>query len=228
MSVEAGAVARRNLAASRLGLTEQVQDAIVDLLLEGAIPEDSPIRIDVLAHELGVSATPVREALARLEGTGVVIRVNYKGYRTAPRLSPKELGDLMDLRTLLEPEAARLACLRGGDHLLAELESALREQEASLELTGAEGFRAFMRADQRFHRIIHSHSDNRFLASAADALGGNIQRWRQFENMVITDADDSLAEHREILRAFQTGDPLAVEATMRRHLDNLKSRMGCA
>lgn len=60
-----------NLAAKRTGLTEQVQEALVDMILEDVIPDDAPIRIDALADALNVSATPVREALARLEGLGL-------------------------------------------------------------------------------------------------------------------------------------------------------------
>lgn len=213
------------LSASRQGLTEQVHDAIVDLLLDGALPEDSPIRIDRLAQTLGVSATPVREALVRLESTGLVVRTSFKGYRTATRLGREELRDLMHVRQLIEPEAAFLACQHVSEGVLAGLASALEEQVASREEDGSDEFRRFMRADQRFHRVIHEGSGNRFLAAAADAVGGNVQRWRQFENRVISDAEESLAEHRDILEAFRNGDPEAARAAMAVHLSNLAARM---
>lgn len=225
MPQESSSVPRPRFVASRTGLTEQVYDAIVDLLLEGDLPEDTPIRIDGLAQDLGVSATPVREALARLESTGLVVRVNYKGYRTAAGLASSELQDWMRLRQLLEPEAAYLACLRCDEAMLAELEGAVAEQRASREMTGAEFFGAFMRADQRFHTIIHAGSGNRFLEEAATTYGGNAQRWRQFRDKIISDADESLAEHEQILAAFQSKDADAVRQAMLTHLLRLAERM---
>ena len=214
-----------NLAARRSGLTGQVQDALVDMMLEGFIPDDAPIRIDALAEALGVSATPVREALARLEGLGLVVRESYKGYRTAPKLSREELQNLMEVRRLLEPEAARLACEKADPALVRELEKVIRDQESAINLDGVAEIRAFMRADQRFHRVIHAGSGNRFLASAADALGGNVQRWRHFKDRIVTDAADSLEEHKRILECFAAGDAAGAEAAMTRHIDNLSQRM---
>lgn len=209
----------------RQGLTERVYDAIVDLLLEGELPEDSPVRIEKLAARLGVSATPVREALVRLEATGLVVRSSFKGYRTAKRLEQSAMRDLMMVRRLLEPQATFLACADHRDLVLPQLEAALAEQEAARRAGGPDEFRRFMRADQQFHRIIHDGCGNRFLATAADTVGGNVQRWRQFENRVISDADESLEEHRTVLAAFRSGDPDAARVAMSEHLDNLSHRM---
>lgn len=214
-----------NLAAKRTGLTEQVQEALVDMILEDVIPDDAPIRIDALADALNVSATPVREALARLEGLGLVVRESYRGYRTAAKLTNRELQDLMSVRRLLEPEAARLACMAQDPRLLERLEAAVGEQTASMSLDGVAETRAFMRADQKFHQIIHAGSGNRFLTSAADVLGGNVQRWRHFKNQVVTDAADSLEEHRRILEQFRRGDPQGVYDAMLQHIDNLSFRL---
>ncbi|MDC4232483.1 GntR family transcriptional regulator [Actinomyces sp. B33] len=211
--------------ARRQGLTEQVQEALIEMMLEGLIADDAPIRIDSLAEALGVSATPVREALARLEGLGLVIRSSYKGYRTAPRLSGAELADLMSVRRLLEPEAARLACARCDEAFVERLAGIVAEQRRSLSLDGVEETRAFMRADQEFHRAIHAASGNRFLASSADELGGNVQRWRHFKDRIVTDADHSLAEHERIVEAFRSGDPQAAADAMTRHIDRLAERL---
>ncbi|QWW19660.1 GntR family transcriptional regulator [Schaalia sp. 19OD2882] len=216
---------RLNVASMRKGLTEQVQEALIDMLLEGLIPDDAPIRIDALAEALNVSSTPVRESLARLEGLGLVVRENYRGYRTAPKLTKTELADLMSVRRLLEPEAAHLACERRTEELLGELEGAVKEQRASLTLEGTAETRAFMRADQKFHRVIHAGSGNRFLASTADVLGGNVQRWRHFKDRIVTDAADSLAEHEAILRCFVDGDPQGARQAMCDHIDQLLVRM---
>ncbi|MFV0429135.1 MAG: GntR family transcriptional regulator [Arachnia sp.] len=218
-------VPSRQLAASREGLTDRVYDAIVDFLLMGSLPVDTPIRIDQLARMLGVSATPVREALVRLESTGLVIRENFKGYRTGALLSAEELQDLMAVRLLLEPEAAFQACQKHNDTVLPALQAAWEEQQSTHASVGADGFLSFMRADQQFHRTINEGSGNRFLAVACSSVGGNVQRWRQFEDGVILDAADSLAEHKVILEAFRSGVPEAARAAMVSHLERLSARM---
>lgn len=214
-----------HLSASREGLTDRVYDAIVDYLLVGSLPDGAPIRIDQLAKVLGVSATPVREALVRLENTGLVVRENFKGYRTGSRLSREELAQLMSVRLLLEPEAAFEACAHHREEVVPLLEQALREQQDSNAGVGVDRFLAYKRADQRFHRLINEGSGNRFLTMASNAVGGNAQRWRQFEDGVILDAADSLAEHEAILEAFRSGSPQAARAAMVHHLEQLASRM---
>ncbi|WP_022869000.1 GntR family transcriptional regulator [Schaalia vaccimaxillae] len=225
MAIAASVRTTKNYAAKRQGLTEQVQDALVDMMIQGVLADDEPIRIEFLAETLGVSATPVREALARMEGRGLVVRHNYRGYRTAPKLSEEELCDLMAVRLLLEPEAARLACLNDVKGLNEALGEVVRQQEETLGLRNSDEMRAFMRADQEFHRIIHQASGNRFLMSSADVLGGNVQRWRHFKDRIVTDAADSLAEHRVILEAMLSGDSQAAAQAMKAHLESLVSRL---
>ncbi|QPK81260.1 GntR family transcriptional regulator [Schaalia sp. ZJ405] len=215
----------KTYAAKRHGLTEQVQEALVDMMIQGVLADDQPIRIEALAEVLGVSATPVREALARMEGLGLVVRHSYKGYRTAPKLSEKELHDLMSVRLLLEPEAARLACLNTDPDFHQALEQTIADQVANLSLSNPDESRAFMRADQDFHRIIHAGAGNRFLMQSADVLGGNVQRWRHFKDRVVTDAKDSLAEHRMIFDAIVAGDEHASREAMTGHIEQLIARL---
>src|SRR5690606_18753046 len=94
---------------TRRALADQVYDRLIADLVDGRIEPDSAISIDGLARSLGVSQTPIREALGRLEATGLVTRLPFKGYRAAPPLSLEDLRQLSEARRVIEPANARLA-----------------------------------------------------------------------------------------------------------------------
>src|SRR5215212_7933557 len=93
-------------------LAEDVFDVIMAQIMNGEIPPGERVSIDALARQLDVSPTPVREALARLESDGLVVKRALQGYRTTPLLTIAEVHDLFELRHTLEPTAARLAAQR--------------------------------------------------------------------------------------------------------------------
>src|SRR5690625_847636 len=99
----------RGRIAQRRSLRDEVFDALMERIAGGSIPAGEPLGIDPLAAELGVSPTPVREALVQLEATGLVIRTALRGYRVAPPLSVDGLEELFAARRIVEVGAARLA-----------------------------------------------------------------------------------------------------------------------
>src|SRR5690606_28907971 len=107
---------------SRHGLAEQAYEAIFAQLMALKIPPGSRITVDNLARELTVSQTPIREALGRLEGEGLVIKTHLIGYSAAPQIPRRRFDELYDLRLLLEPEAAQRAAQRMDGKRLAVLQ----------------------------------------------------------------------------------------------------------
>lgn len=208
----------------RRALADHVFDQLLTMLLDGTLAAGSSLNIDGLARELDVSPTPVREALARLESTGMVRRVALRGYSVAPAPTPKELSDLMDARLVVEPANAWYACRRGGPELLADLEDAVRQLESSPNGPTYREFREYWAADERFHELIARAADNDFLFASYAALGGLIQRFRQFAGVGVTDKDEAIVEHRAILDALRSGDPEAARDLMARHIEGVKSR----
>ena len=89
-----------------LGLAGQVYDSLVDLVLSGQVKPLQPLRIHSLAESLGVSATPVREALVRASASGLVVRENNKGFRVSPRPGITQLDDLFEARLTIETKTA--------------------------------------------------------------------------------------------------------------------------
>nr|WP_314840634.1 GntR family transcriptional regulator [uncultured Microbacterium sp.] len=224
MSIDGRRPVRPQRISPRL-VVDDVHDQLLRLIIDGHIGAESPLSIDALARDFGVSSSPVREALTRLEATGLVQRLALRGYRVAPALDAEEMADLFDARILLEPTIAaaaakrsdRAGLIRGLDENVADLERAPRgDRSGSLH--------AYYEADREFHRTIVAGTRNRFLVHAYDALGAHVQRFRLFSGGGVTDAAETIAEHRAITRAIESGDPLASDAAMLLHLTNVKSR----
>src|SRR5690625_5350754 len=100
--------------APRRRASEGVYDRLRELVLENRLPPDERISIDAVARELGVSQTPVREAIRQLEGDRLVVRVPGKGYQTTPLLDRNGLRDLFEFRLLVERSEERRVGKGGG------------------------------------------------------------------------------------------------------------------
>ncbi|GAB3222245.1 GntR family transcriptional regulator [Mycolicibacterium hippocampi] len=208
----------------RSTLVDQVYERLMELLLDGTLRSGDPISIDGTARYLGVSPTPVREALARLESTGNVVRVAMRGYRVPEMPDAKEMADIMDARLLIESQLAELACAQVDAGFLGALEEAVDQQEQAPHTPDAAAIRAYRRADERFHRLIAEHADNNALLRAYDALGGHGQRFRLFIGVGVTDSACAIAEHREILAALRRGYGPEVYRIMHSHIRSVKER----
>ncbi|NUU31278.1 GntR family transcriptional regulator [Arthrobacter sp. C9C5] len=209
---------------SRQVLADHVYEALLIALMDGRLEAGTPVSIDGMARELDVSPTPVREALARLEATGMVRRTALRGYRVAPLFTADELADLMDARLVIEPANAFMACSHADAELTAQLAQAIDDLKAAPRGPSFSEFRAYWEADERFHRLIAESADNQFLLSAYNALGGQVQRFRFFGGLGVTDADFAIAEHTEILQAFEAGDPELARQKMIAHIEGVKQR----
>lgn len=205
-------------------LVDQVYERLMELLLDGTLQSGDPISIDGTARHLGVSPTPVREALARLESTGNVVRVAMRGYRVPDMPGAKEISDIMDARLLIEPRLAELACARSDAELLKALEDAIDEQDRAPHTAEAAAIRKYHRADEEFHRLIAEHAGNGALLRAYDALGGHGQRFRLFVGVGVRDSACAIAEHREILAALRRGYGPEVYRIMHSHISGVKER----
>lgn len=205
-------------------LADQVHKEILARLMDGNLSSGDPISIDGTARELGVSPTPVREALARLESTGMVTRAALRGYRVAPLLTHAELVDLMDARLLIEPHTAELACAHSDDSFLDELQHAIDALRRSPKGPHFTDYRSYWEADERFHRLIAEQADNKFLLGAYNSLGGHVHRFRLFSGAGVQDAQDSIDEHARILDAFRHGDPAAARIAMAGHIGSVRDR----
>jgi DNA-binding GntR family transcriptional regulator len=209
---------------SRQVLADHVYEEILESLMDGRLEPGATVSIDGTARELDVSPTPVREALARLEHTGMVLRVALKGYRVAPLFSREDYANLMDARLAIEPVTTRLACERMTPEVLVELRQAISDLKEAPRGPSFAEYRDYLDADERFHRLIAENSGNPFMLAAYEALGGQVQRFRLFGGSGITDAECAIAEHQAVFEALELGDPASASAAMIDHVGKVRSR----
>ncbi|MEJ3655592.1 GntR family transcriptional regulator [Actinomycetes bacterium KLBMP 9759] len=201
-------------------------EVLLNQFMDGTRAAGEPLSIGALARELNVSQTPLREALARLETTGLVRREALKGYRVAPLLSRKEISKLFDARLLLEPALARETGLRTTPEFLDELREAVEDLERSVEHADSspEGFRLYWTSDARLHALIAEQCDNPFLEMVYRTLSVQAQRFRLFSKLGHTGAAFAAVEHRAIYEALAARDADAAAEKMREHLTNSRRR----
>lgn len=205
-------------------VADDVYTQLMSLIIDGHVGPEQPLSIDALAREFGVSSSPVREALARLEPTGLVRRYALRGYRVAPEFSSAELAELMDARIVIEPAAAAAASRAPSAEFVAEMRTAVEALSHAPRGGQFDAFREYFEADRQFHRSIFANADNRFLEMAYSALGGQVQRFRLFSGTGVTDAEQTIAEHTAVLEAIAAGDEQAAAAAMHDHLVGVRAR----
>jgi DNA-binding GntR family transcriptional regulator len=205
-------------------LADGVYETLMSFLMSGTLAPGDPVSIDVFARELEVSPTPVREALARIEATGLVVREPHRGYRVAPLISPEDFRDLTEARLLLEPYNTAAACNRRSNELLDELSNALAEMRAAPTGPTYREFRVFLAADARFHEIIGRYAGNHFLAEATARFEAHQHRFRLFGNAGVTDATLAIHEHEGVFNAIRRGAVDKAREAMRRHIENVFQR----
>ncbi|MFP3578781.1 GntR family transcriptional regulator [Arthrobacter sp. fls2-241-R2A-200] len=216
--------ARAGFPVSRQVLADHVYEALLEWLMDGRLEPGAAVSIDGMARELDVSPTPVREALARLEHTGMVRRVALKGYRVAPVFTREDFAELMEARLSIEPVNARLACSRMTAEGLESLKQAVEDLRNAPRGGSFAEYRSYLEADERFHQIIAAQAKNQFLLTAYNTLGGQIQRFRLFGGVGITDAEQAIAEHQAVLDALASGDPETAAAMMTEHVQKVRGR----
>lgn len=212
------------------GLPDHVYDVLLDLLMTGELPPNAPLSIDTVSRELNVSQTPVREALARLEHTGLVERFARKGYRVSSPLSHEGMVELLDARMILETSALSRAMVLY-EELLPGLEAAQIEHVAAADRLAKGGdeldpalVRTYFTKDWQFHQAILDRCNNRYIGMAVNGLAYGLHRMRQTLGTGHSDAQQAVAEHRTIIDAVATGDRDKAVAALEKHLLSVKER----
>jgi DNA-binding GntR family transcriptional regulator len=204
------------------GFGEEIFEIIRADIMSLKIPPDTRISIDNLAKELGVSQTPIREALSMLEALGLVIRKQFSGYCTAPKLNREQFEELYEIRLLLEPYAARCAAKRMDDQAIAEICELARRREP-VKSEGQTSFRISADDDSELHAKIAKGSKNRLIEESLSRLHTHLHLFRlHFPSKVNTEV---FAEHARLVEALRRRDAREAEAAMRAHIKNSYTRL---
>jgi DNA-binding GntR family transcriptional regulator len=203
-----------------VGLGEEVYNAIFGRLMSLQIAPGERLSIDALARDLGVSPTPVREAMSRLESEGLVHKTHLVGYRASSQLTRKQFEDLYDLRLLLEPYIAAKAAENISSDQLATLRGLM------VEMAGEEralDYGRFAQLDKLFHDEIARAAGNEIVEEALSRLHTHVHLFRLMSDTRVT--GEALVEHAALIDAFERGDAGAAADLMRGHIEKSRRRL---
>jgi len=181
------------------------------------------LSVDALARELEVSQTPIRQALAKLEADGLVVRNHLRGFRAMPLLSSDEFNDLFDMRSLLEPFAAGRASLLRSEEQMEALEK-LELEMAGVPQTGTDqAHDQFAILDSQFHDMVLAASGNALIRECLSRAHSHMHIFRSRRDPVVVEG--GVDEHRAIVEAIRRQDPYVAEAAMRSHIELARKRI---
>jgi DNA-binding GntR family transcriptional regulator len=208
----------------RSTLGDDVYEAVKAVVMDHTLAPGERVNIDALARDLGVSSTPVREALARLESDGLVRKRPLVGYTVSPLLTRDEFNDLFDIRLVLEGAAARWAAVRAAqdarDAIVAE--AAVSVTIGAGDRDGYRSHAEFTARDARFHDLVALAGANQLLHDSIGRLHAHLHIHRLYFPYAATGTTGQ--EHRRIAAAIRATDPDGAEAAMRAHIDTARAR----
>lgn len=206
----------KSMALTRTTLNREAYKALRSAILSRKLPLGKKLVVRVLAEELGLSPTPIKEALSALEREGLVVAVPHRGYFVLEP-TPEDIREIYSLREVLEGLAARLAVEHDGKYLAAKLEKLLAKQREAAE-RGDLG--RYGDLDLEFHKTFWEASRSRRLKATAETIDGQIRMLINSSAAIPGRLPESRAEHEAILRAVRDKDPEEAEAAMRWHVRN--------
>lgn len=196
---------------------DHVRQDLISAILSGRHAPGDFLRQNEIAADLGISSTPVREALAELCASGLLEHVPHRGFRVVTCDEPR-VRHIYQARRLIEAHTARLATPNIAGSTLAELQALLN---VMFNHWRAGRFEMMVQANNAFHRQIFEFSANPFLVDSIERLWLNLPRFLPWNAQ--GRIDRSLAEHQKIFQALCNADPDAAANAYEEHLDNAQA-----
>jgi DNA-binding GntR family transcriptional regulator len=197
-------------------LPKRVYDALLNGIIKGDLPPGTQLKADSIAPQLGVSSTPVRDALSRLVEDGLVHKFPYQGWFVS-RFSSDEIRALYEMRANLECFAVRQACRRITPKEVENLRSLQASGEAALDRNDTEAYREY---NHRFHADIMRAAKNSQLPAVFGQISLRVQMLSARSIRRVYQPPRAVKEHRALLDCIAKGDAPHAEAVMERHILN--------
>ncbi len=205
--------------AETTSVRERTYEYLKASILSGRLNPGERLTEEHLAKELGISRTPVREALHKLESEGLIKPLPSRGFITAQD-SKDDIEELFEIRAVLEGYALRVICGRIDDALLERLEETVRKAEAALR---AQSLDDVFQWNTRFHDILHEViADRHRLCHQMVTMRQYVLRYRKNTLQYPDGGERTVDGHRKILLALRLRDPDLCERVMREHIRQSK------
>jgi DNA-binding GntR family transcriptional regulator len=202
-------------------LRELVFESLREAIISGQMKPGERMMEIQLAEEMGVSRTPVREAIRKLELEGLVVMIPRKGAYVAG-LSLKDVADVFEIRRALEGLASELAADRITETELENLERYLVKIAEEIE---AGDLNKVVDTDTDFHTLLYQASRNQRLSQIISNLREQIQRFRATSLAIPGRMREALEEHRQIVEAISSRDGETARRLAQEHIENAENSL---
>ena len=199
-----------------LPLRDVVFNTLRQAILRGELKPGERLMEIQLANKLGVSRTPIREAIRKLELEGLVLMIPRKGAEVA-EITEKSLRDVLEVRRALEELAVQLACEKITKEEIRELERVAKEFQ---QVVNSSDITEIAEVDVCFHDIIYTATDNQKLIQLLNNLREQMYRYRVEYLKRDGVFPQLIAEHEAIIRHIENNEKEKATEVMCRHIDN--------
>ncbi|MBV9655974.1 MAG: GntR family transcriptional regulator [Acetobacteraceae bacterium] len=206
---------------ARHTLHEDLVGRIRDLIIEGQLAPGTRIHEGQLGEALGVSRTPLREALKFLASEGLIDLVPGRG-GVVRQLSAQDVRNMLDVLVALECLAGRLACRTATDEQIKHVRSL---HDRMMKLYASRNRLEYYKLNQAIHSAIATLSGNDFLASTHEAIQSRLKRIRFIGNDEPDNWGEAVGEHVEMIEALERRDEEALTEILTRHLQETWKRV---
>jgi DNA-binding GntR family transcriptional regulator len=195
-----------------------VYEKLRDAILAGAVPKGTKLYESKIAEEMGISRTPVREALHALEREFLIAAIDKVGYEIVDT-DIEDLEEISEIRKTVEALALKKAVDHIGEEEIKELEGNLRKAEKAVKERKPD---VFVQLDAEFHNLLCSLSHSERLIRMADSLRKEMVRFRSRTKQDQALAAESLRYHQQIVRCLKMKDVRAARKVLNDHIDHAR------
>jgi DNA-binding GntR family transcriptional regulator len=202
---------------------DRAYEAIRARIIDGSLPSGAFLVEQDLAEVIGVSRTPVRDALRRLESEGLVSMSGYK--RAIVRdFTEEEIEECFQLRALFESYAAAQAATRLTPDAIAQLKDMAKAMETAVAAGGTSATLRFSDLNDAFHKVILEHAGTRRMTDLLHPLMQvQLVLMKRYQHTIYQHLERSCWHHRELIAAFEAKDAAWAETQMRTHMLSAKN-----
>ena len=204
-----------------LTLSDRTIAIIEKAILSGSMKNGERIIETEIAKRLGISKAPVREALKKMEGDGIVELLPRRGYIVKP-VTLKSTHDFFDVTFLLDPAVARLALRKKNDSICQEIDRIIDGMKNALD---AEDYDSYLLLNEEFHTLFYKVIENEWITKITQMLRKQARLLRSLSLFTKDRFTSSIKEHISIAEAFHEGNSKSLVRATRFHLEMFKGNI---